>query len=101
MAIKKIPKPTDRAGRCTRWRVIIYNRHSGKQEWHTIEGGKRDAEAFEREAKDKMKRGTYVAKASRVTFGQLAEQFLAACAARGRRRSTLDGRACGDLPGED
>jgi integrase len=91
MAIKKIPKPTDRAGRCTRWRVIIYNRHSGKQEWHTIEGGKRDAEAFEREAKDKMKRGTYVAKASRVTFGQLAEQFLAACAARGRRRSTLDG----------
>ena len=49
MAIVKAPLKTDSAGKCSRWRVIIFN--PGTQEWHTINGTRRDAEAFERQQK--------------------------------------------------
>lgn len=89
MAIIAVPKPTDSKGKCSRWRVILYNRFSHKQEWHTIDGGKREAEDFEREQKRKLSRGTYVAKAERMTLQEVAEAFLKECKARNRRTSTL------------
>jgi len=52
MAIVKAPLKTDAAGKCTRWRVILYNPAKHKQEWHTVNGTRRDAEAYERGAED-------------------------------------------------
>jgi len=89
MAIKKAPLKTDAAGKCSRWRVIVYNPATHKQEWHTVEGTRRDAEAFERAQKTKLASGTYIAKSARQTFGQIAEAFLTERRARGRRTSTL------------
>lgn len=88
MAIVPAPKATDTKGKCTRWRVILYDRHTHKQEWHTIDGGKREAEAFERQQKEKLRAGTYIAKATRKTFGQVAELFLQNAEVRDRRTST-------------
>src|SRR5580692_3198417 len=89
MAIQKAPKPTDTAARCTRWRVVIYNAHTHKQEWHTVEGTKRVAQEFERECKDKLRRGTYVSRAKRMTVCQLIAAFMVEAGARARRSSTL------------
>lgn len=89
MAIVAAPKSSDPKGKCSRWRVILYNRHTHKQEWHSFEGGKRDAEAFERDMKQKLGAGTYVAKAERMTMQAIADAFLLECEARNRRTSTL------------
>lgn len=89
MAIVKAPKATDSKGKCTRWRVILYNQHTHKQEWHTIDGGKREAEAFERQQKEKLRAGTYITKTSRKTFGEVSKLFLQNAEARSRRTSTL------------
>jgi hypothetical protein len=43
MAIVKAPLKTDAAGKCSRWRVILYNTATHKQEWHTIAGTRRDS----------------------------------------------------------
>ena len=61
MAIVRAPLKTDPASKCTRWRVVLYNSDTHKQEWHTVNGTRRDAEAFERQQKEKLSRGTYVA----------------------------------------
>src|SRR6516165_568028 len=89
MAIVKAPLKTDAAGKCTRWRVILYNPATHKQEWHTVNGTRRAAEAFEREQDTRLSKGTYVAKAERLTIAQIAESFLKECKARSRRSSTL------------
>lgn len=89
MAIVRAPLKTDPGSKCTRWRVILYNPATHKQEWHTIEGTRRDAEAFERQQKEKLSRGTYVAKAERMTVAEIAASFLKECRARNRRTSTL------------
>ena len=68
MAIVKAPLKTDAAGKCTRWRVILYNPATHKQEWHTVNGTRRAAEAFEREQDTRLSKGTYVAKAERLTI---------------------------------
>src|SRR6516162_7647267 len=89
MAIKRAPLKTDAAGKCTRWRVILYNNTKHTQEWHTIRGTERDARNFERDQETRLSKGTYVAKAARLTIAQIAESFLKECKARSRRSSTL------------
>src|ERR1700683_4753647 len=91
MAIVKAPLKADAAGKCTRWRVILYNTATHKQEWHTVDGTKRDAEIFERQQKTRQASGVYIAKAERRTFAQVAEMFLKERRARNRRTSTLVG----------
>jgi integrase len=89
MAIVKAPLKTDTAGKCTRWRVILYNPTTHKQEWHTIEGTKRNAETFERDQKQKLGKGTYVSKRERHTVAEAIKAFMAEQELRGNRTSTL------------
>jgi len=89
VAIVKAPLKTDAAGRCSRWRVILYNPATHKQEWHTVQGNRRDAEAFERDQETRLSKGTYIARAKRLTIAQIAESFLKECKARSRRTSTV------------
>jgi integrase len=91
MAIVKAPLKTESSGKCSRWRVILYNPVTHTQEWHTVQGSKRDAEAFERENKSKLGKRTYVAKSARLTLKQVSDKFLAECKARGRATATLCG----------
>jgi integrase len=89
MAIVRAPLKTDSVSKCSRWRVILYNPSTHKQEWHTIAGTRRDAEAFERDQKQKLSKGTYVARAERMTVAEIAASFLKECKARSRRTSTV------------
>jgi len=89
MAIKRAPLKTDAAGKCSRWRVIVYNAATSRHEWHTVRGTERDAKAFQRDQETRLAKGTYVAKAERLTVAQVAESFLKECKARNRRTSTL------------
>jgi integrase len=89
MAIQKAPLKTDAASKCTRWRVILYNPATHKQEWHTVNGTRREAEAFERQQKNRLVSGVYIAKTDRRTFAEVVEMFLKERAARDRRTSTL------------
>ncbi len=89
MAIQKAPLKTDAASKCTRWRVILYNPATHKQEWHTVNGTRREAEAFERQQKNRLASGVYIAKTDRRTFAEVVEMFLKERAARDRRTSTL------------
>lgn len=90
MAVQAAPRRTDTATRCTRWRVVIYNRHTAKQETYTVHGGKREAEALERQLKEKLRTNEYIPRARRMTFGQVAADFMKQCETRGRRASTKD-----------
>jgi integrase len=90
MAIIKVPLKTDAAGKCTRWRVILYNPATHKHEWHTVNGTRRDAEAFERQQKTRQASGVYIAKSERRTFSEVATMFLKEREARSRRAGTLD-----------
>lgn len=89
MAIQKAPLKTDAASKCTRWRVILYNPATHKQEWHTVNGTRREAEAFERQQKTRLASGVYIAKTDRRTFAEVAEMFLKERRSRSRRTSTL------------
>jgi integrase len=89
MAIIRAPLKTDAAGKSSRWRVIIFNPARHKQEWHTVSGTRRDAEAFERQQKSRLASGVYIAKIDRRTFAEVTEMFLKERAARDRRTSTI------------
>ena len=89
MAIVRAPLKTDSAGKCSRWRVILYNPATHKQEWHTLGGTKREAETFERTQKQRLGSGAFISKSEKRTFGKVAELFIAECRARNRRTSTL------------
>jgi integrase len=89
MAIVRTPLKTDSPGKCSRWRVILYNRSTHRQEWHTVSGTHRDAEAFERAQKTRQASGVYIAKSERRTFAEVAAMFLKERRARNRRTSTL------------
>jgi len=89
MAIQKAPLKTDAASKCTRWRVILYNPATHKQEWSTVNGTRREAEAFERQQKTRLASGVYIAKTDRRTFAEVAEMFLKERRSRSRRTSTL------------
>jgi integrase len=89
MAIKAAPLKTDGVGKCTRWHVILYNKDTHKQEWHTILGGKKDAQAFERQEREKMGKDTYVSRARRMTVRQLSEAFILDRESRACRTATI------------
>lgn len=89
MAIVKAPLKSDATGKCSRWRVILYNPATHKQEWHTVNGTRKDAEGFERDQETRLSKGTYVARAERLTVAQIAKSFLKECKARSRRTSTV------------
>jgi integrase len=89
MAIIRAPLKTDATGKCSRWRVIIFNPARHKQDWHTVNGTRRNAEAFERQQKSRLASGVYIAKADRRTFAEVVDMFLKERAARDRRTSTL------------
>ncbi len=89
MAIVKAPMKSDASGKCTRWRVILYNPATRKQEWHTVNGTRRDAQSYERQQKNRLASGIYIAKTERRTFKQVAEMFIKERIARNRRTSTI------------
>ena len=90
MAICRAPLTKEKdTGKRSRWRVILYNPETHKQEWHTVEGTRREAETFERQQKEKLSKKTYVAKAARMTVAEVAASFLKECKARSRRTSTV------------
>src|SRR5215831_14914519 len=90
MAIVRAPMKTDASGKCSRWRVILYNPATHKQEWHTISGTLKQAKAFERAQQRRIGSGIYVPKAERLTFAEVAAMFLKEREARNRRAGTLD-----------
>src|SRR5215831_3201598 len=90
MAIVRAPMKTDASGKCSRWRVILYNPATHKQEWHTIAGTLKQAKAFERAQQRRIGSGIYVPKAERRTFAEVAAMFLKEREARNRRAGTLD-----------
>jgi integrase len=89
MAIQRAPLKTDTAGKCTRWRVIIYNSDTHKHEWHTVNGTRKEAQAFERQQKNRLASGVYIAKTDRRTFAEVVKMFLKERRSRNRRTSTL------------
>jgi integrase len=89
MAIVKAPRKADPHGKCSRWRVVIYNRYAHKHEWHTVAGTKADAEALERKLQTKLGARTYIPKVERMTLEQVAAAFMKECRARNRRTSTI------------
>jgi integrase len=89
MAIVRAPLKTDAKGKCSRWRVVIFNPHTHKQEWHTFRGKETDAKVFERDQLTRLGAGTYVSKSERMTLRQVADAFLRECRARNRRASTM------------
>src|SRR5690348_16686957 len=89
MAILKAPLRSDPAGKASRWRVIIFNPQTHKQEWSTVNGTRRDAEALERALKTRVASGTHIAKVARRTFQEVAEAFMAECGVRNRRTATI------------
>jgi integrase len=90
MAIIRKPLASDGADRCTRWQIVLYNKHTGKQEWHTHRGTLRDAQKFERDQQKRLGNGTYIPKTERRTFAEVAEMFLKEREARARRAATLE-----------
>jgi integrase len=89
MAIVRAPLKTDSAGKCSRWRVVIFNPGTHKQEWHTVNGTRRDAEGFERQQKNRLASGIYIAKSNRRTFAEVTDMFLKERTARDRRSATI------------
>ncbi len=81
MAIVRAPLKTAAAIKCSRRRVIIFNPGTHKQEWHTVNGTRREAEAFRRQQK------------TRLASGRLHRQDRSAHLRRGRR--DVPERACG------
>src|SRR5579863_8047486 len=88
MAIKRAPLKSDTQGKCSRWRIILYNPVTHRQEWHTVAGTKKEAQKFERDQKTRQSSGVYIAKSERRTFAEVAAMFLKERTARARRTST-------------
>jgi len=89
MAIVRAPLKSDPAGKCSRWRAILYNPNTHKQEWHTVNGTRKVAQAFERQQKNRLASGIYIAKSDRRTFTEVTEMFLKERAVRNRGTSTI------------
>src|SRR5262249_17598789 len=90
MAIVRAPMKTDASGNSSRWRVILYNPETEKQEWHRISGTLKQAKAFERAQQRRIGSRIYVPKAERRPFAEVAAMFLKEREARNRRAGTLD-----------
>lgn len=89
MTIIRKPLKIDPPGKCSRWWVVLYNPVKHRQEWVTVRGTRRDAEGVESKFKEKLARGTFVARSERMTLDAVVDAFLKECKARNRRTSTL------------
>lgn len=91
MAIVRAPRLVNGKpeAKCSRWRVVIYNPKTHKQDWHTVEGTKHAALEFERKLKDKLSRGTYVERKERKTVAETVKMFMEEQHNRDRRTSTI------------
>jgi integrase len=89
MAIKRAPLKSDPPGKCSRWRIIIYNSMTHKQEWFTVKGTKQQAQEFERQQRSKLASGVFIPREKRKTFATVAEDFLAHRRGQACRTSTL------------
>jgi integrase len=88
--IKRAPLSKDTAGKCNRWRVIVYNQETKKYDWHTVRGSRDDAKALERKFEDAKGKGEYTGPVEQRTFEEVADLFLDDRRANNRRTSTLD-----------
>jgi hypothetical protein len=59
--IKRIPLSENPPGKCSRWRVIVYDKETKKYDWHTVRGTRDDAKALERKFDDAKRNGEYTA----------------------------------------
>lgn len=87
--IRRAPLKTDPPGKCSRWWVKIYNAALHKHEMHTVRGTRKDAEAYEREQKDKLGNGTFIARKDKKTVQEVYDLWLDELGVRGRAASTL------------
>jgi hypothetical protein len=69
--------------------VVLYNPAKHRQEWVTVRGTRRDAEAVEDKFQEKLARGTFITRAERMTLAEVVTSFLKECKARNRRTSTV------------
>ena len=88
--IKRIPLSNDPRGKCSRWRVIVYNKETKKYDLHTVRGTREDAKALERKFEDAKRKGEYTGPLERRTFEEVANLFLDDRRANNRRMSTLE-----------
>ncbi len=88
--IKRAPLSKDTAGKCNRWRVIVYNQETKKYDWHTVRGSRDDAKALERKFEDAKGKGEYNGPVERKNFEEVANLFLDDRRANNRRISTLE-----------
>ena len=88
--IKRAPLSKDPAGKCNRWRVIVYNQETKKYDWHTVRGSRDDAKALERKFEVAKGKGEYTGPVEQRTFEEVALLFLDDRRANNRRMSTLD-----------
>jgi integrase len=89
MTIIRKPLKADTPGKCSRWWVVLYNPTRHRQEWVTVRGTRRDAEGIESQFKEKLARGTFVARSERMALDAVVAAFMKECKARNRRTSTL------------
>jgi hypothetical protein len=88
--IKRAPLKTDPPGKCSRWHVIIYNRETKKNDWHTVRSTRADAKTLERKFENAKQSGKYTVGLERKTFEEVANLFLDDRRANNRRMSTLE-----------
>jgi len=88
--IKRHPLKNDPPGKCSRWRVVIYNRETKQKNWYTIRGTIADAKALERKFETAKRNSEYTGPLERKTFEEVANLFLDDRRANSRRISTLE-----------
>ncbi len=91
MAVQAAPHKGETKTTCTRWRVILYDKGSGKYDWKTVKGSRAKAEAFERRAKVAQEVGEYTSPRKREMFADTARAYVERLRATGRASSTIDG----------
>ncbi len=74
--VKRAPLKVDRVGKCTRWRVVVYNRNTKQYKWHTVRGTKREAKALERRQYDAQEYDEVSGSAEGKTFAEVAMLFI-------------------------
>jgi integrase len=87
--IKRHPLKKDPPGKCSRWRVIVYNTETKKHDWHTVRGTRDDAKRLARKFEQAKQNGDYTGPLERKTFDEVANLFLDDRRANNRRISTL------------
>jgi hypothetical protein len=71
--IKRVPLKRDPPGKCSRWRVVIYNKETKQKNWYTIRGTIDDAKALERKFESAKSSGEYTGPLERKTFKEVSD----------------------------